>query len=491
MKRSILFMLFIIYIAAEEQVFAQADSLMHYLTVAAENNPALRVEFLNYRASLEKIPQAGAIPDPQLEMGFFLKPMEIIDGKQVADFKLMQMFPWFGTRRAARSEMAEMARMSYEQFRQKRENLFFDVKSAWWGLQNLQQQLTNIGENKVLLTSLKTLALQRFASPLTQGVSNSGGAARNMSATTSLPPAGGMSSEMGGMATTGATGVMANPSSSGAQTSSGMGKMPGSSGMTAGSQGGMSNVLRIDMELNELLNEEQAILSQITSATAKFNTLLNRSADEVIVLPDTITQLAFSVDNSSMLEAIRRQNPMLSMATAEAAAYEAKLRMDKRMGLPMIGIGLQYSVISKRMAMGIPTTDMNGKDMLMPMLSLTIPLYRNKYRAQQNESRLMREAAADKYQSALNDLTAEYLSVREQLANAQRKITLYEQQRQLALVTYQLAVNEFAAGIGSIANVLDVERQLLDYKLKRSEAVATYNTVIAMIENLLSDTQTE
>lgn len=312
-----------------------------------------------------------------------------------------------------------------------------------------------------------------------------------MSATTSLPPAGGMSSEMGGMATTGATGVMANPSSSGAQTSSGMGKMPGSSGMTAGSQGGMSNVLRIDMELNELLNEEQAILSQITSATAKFNTLLNRSADEVIVLPDTITQLAFSVDNSSMLEAIRRQNPMLSMATAEAAAYEAKLRMDKRMGLPMIGIGLQYSVISKRMAMGIPTTDMNGKDMLMPMLSLTIPLYRNKYRAQQNESRLMREAAADKYQSALNDLTAEYLSVREQLANAQRKITLYEQQRQLALVTYQLAVNEFAAGIGSIANVLDVERQLLDYKLKRSEAVATYNTVIAMIENLLSDTQTE
>ena len=267
--------------------------------------------------------------------------------------------------------------------------------------------------------------------------------------------------------------------------------MPGSSGMTAGSQGGMSNVLRIDMELNELLNEEQAILSQITSATAKFNTLLNRSADEVIVLPDTITQLAFSVDNSSMLEAIRRQNPMLSMATAEAAAYEAKLRMDKRMGLPMIGIGLQYSVISKRMAMGIPTTDMNGKDMLMPMLSLTIPLYRNKYRAQQNESRLMREAAADKYQSALNDLTAEYLSVREQLANAQRKITLYEQQRQLALVTYQLAVNEFAAGIGSIANVLDVERQLLDYKLKRSEAVATYNTVIAMIENLLSDTQTE
>jgi len=45
--------------------------------------------------------------------------------------------------------------------------------------------------------------------------------------------------------------------------------------------------------------------------------------------------------------------------------------------------------------------------------------------------------------------------------------------------------------MSSISNVLDIERQLLEYKFKRSSAVATYNTVVAMIENLLSEPQNE
>lgn len=94
------------------------DSLSYYLETAARNNPSVNSSFALYKASLEKIPQAGAFSDPELEMGFFFKPMEQLSGKQVADFTLMQMFPWFGTRKAARSEATEMARMAYEQFRE-------------------------------------------------------------------------------------------------------------------------------------------------------------------------------------------------------------------------------------------------------------------------------------------------------------------------------------------------------------------------------------
>ena len=92
------------------------DSLSHYLEQAARSNPQVNADFMLYKASLEKIPQAGAFADPELEIGFFVKPMETLMGKQIADFTLMQMFPWFGTRKAARSEASEMARMAYEQF---------------------------------------------------------------------------------------------------------------------------------------------------------------------------------------------------------------------------------------------------------------------------------------------------------------------------------------------------------------------------------------
>jgi hypothetical protein len=69
------------------------DSLNSYLKMAAMNNPGVKADFLAYKASLQKIPQMGAYEDPQLEMGLFLEPMTIVDGRQVAEFKLMQMFP--------------------------------------------------------------------------------------------------------------------------------------------------------------------------------------------------------------------------------------------------------------------------------------------------------------------------------------------------------------------------------------------------------------
>ncbi|MDP4269908.1 MAG: transporter, partial [Bacteroidota bacterium] len=72
------------------------DSLSLYLSMAAKNNPAVLQKFTEYKAALQKVPQVGSLPDPELNVGVFLSPMELIGGNQVADIKLMQMFPWFG-----------------------------------------------------------------------------------------------------------------------------------------------------------------------------------------------------------------------------------------------------------------------------------------------------------------------------------------------------------------------------------------------------------
>lgn len=146
------------------------DSLSYYLETAARNNPSVNSSFALYKASLEKIPQAGAFSDPELEMGFFFKPMEQLSGKQVADFTLMQMFPWFGTRKAARSEATEMARMAYEQFRESRNNLFYEVKSQWYQLNNLNEQYKNTAANLALLKQLEQLALNRYTASSSPGV---------------------------------------------------------------------------------------------------------------------------------------------------------------------------------------------------------------------------------------------------------------------------------------------------------------------------------
>ena len=46
----------------------------------------------------------------------------------------------------------------------------------------------------------------------------------------------------------------------------------------------------------------------------------------------------------------------------------------------MVGIGLNYSLISKS---EMSASSMNGKDMMMPMVTVTFPIYRKKYNAMQ------------------------------------------------------------------------------------------------------------
>ena len=461
----------------------QADSLAWYLETAARNNPLVNSNFALYKASLEKISQAGAYEDPELDIGVFVKPMETLSGKQIADFTLMQMFPWFGTRKAARNEATEMSRMAYEQFREARNNLFYEVKSQWYQLCNLNEQYKNTQANLALLEQLEKLALNRYSAPSANAPAST---VPPITGNVVTPPAsnGNSMDNMGGMGSS----TQATPQGSPAGNASvqGMASGPmGSSMGTGSSSGTMSDVLRIQIEKAELQNNLELIVSNRTAAEARFNALLNRRQDMRVAVPDSLRQLHFLIDDQAMTDSIITANPMLSMLEAEANAYRAKAEMDKKMSYPMFGIGLQYSLVGKSNN-SMVMDNMNGMDMVMPMFKISIPIFRKKYQAQQKESRHYRQASELKYENTLNQLQSEYQTVKQQLADASRKIALYQKQQELSLSTWQLIVREFSAGTTSLTDVIQVERQLLDYRLKKSEAIAEYNTRIAGMEKLVA-----
>lgn len=397
------------------------DSVEHYIELAGRNNPRIKSDFLKYKSSLQRIPQAGAYPDPTLDIGFFLKPMDIIDGKQVADFKLMQMFPWFGTRKAARTEAEQMAKVAYEEFRVSVNDLYLDVYTKWYELSSLQQQLKNSKENKALLLQLEKLAERKFSSP----------------------------------------------------TNSPMG-------------GGMSDVLRIQLEIAELDNTIISIESELSAKKTAFNALLNLPAQNQIIVPDTIIQTPYIFNVAVVMEQITNGNPMLKMIVEEELAYKAKAEADKKMSYPTLGIGVQYSLINKRNDMLLPVSDMNGMDMFMPMVSISLPLSRGKYKAQQKESELAVLSTIEKYEDTRNSLEAQVYQVKYELDDAARKVELYNKQTELAQTTYKLLVQEFVSGRSDLTNLIQVHRQLIEYTFKKAEATAQYNTVVASIRSLIS-----
>ncbi len=151
-------------------VVSAQDELNDYLITAARNNPALKAKFNEYNATLEKIPQVGTLPDPQLTIGYFIMPVETKNGPQHAKISLSQMFPWFGTLNSKEDVFVNAAKAKYEDFEEAKSNLFFEVKSAYYDLYFIQKGIDITLDNIRILESFKSLALIKIQAGKASGV---------------------------------------------------------------------------------------------------------------------------------------------------------------------------------------------------------------------------------------------------------------------------------------------------------------------------------
>lgn len=165
---------------------------MSYLEISAKNNPAVLQKYYEYQAALQKVPQVGSLPDPELSVGIFLSPMELVSGNQVADIRLMQMFPWFGVLKSGKDEMSLMANAKFESFRDAKLQTYFDVERTWYELFKLNQNIAISEKNLDILKSLERLSIAKFQASAKGGASSSSNSNVGISSTTTA--SGGMQS---------------------------------------------------------------------------------------------------------------------------------------------------------------------------------------------------------------------------------------------------------------------------------------------------------
>jgi outer membrane protein TolC len=469
--RNIIIIVFLLLFYAP--VIGQATdslSLNDYLEIAAENNPELKSTFIQYLAALEKVPQVGALPDPQATFGFFIQPMAIVAGSQVGNIQLMQMFPWFGTLNVAKDEASEMANGKYEVFVALKADLFYRVKVNWWNLMKIDREIILVRENIELLESLEKLVMIKFQSPSTGGSSSqtSGNSPMNSPSATSANTSGNGMSAMQG----------ATSPSSGGNTA-----MESSSGNMNSAPTGLQDVLRVKMEILDQKNKLALLTDQRRTSTTSFNALLNRDLTTRIQISDSLMVQTINTDQLAIADSILSNNPMLAMLDNEVASYHLMEQKAKKMGLPMLGVGLNYMINQKRAG---SISDMNGKDMLMPMFTVTIPIYRAKYNAMQNEARYMQESGNEQINELKNDLMVQYQTFLQNLDDAKRRIDLYQEQEDLARKTTDLLLSDFSTTGANYEEVLRMQYKVLDYGFKHVEALTDYNSALALAEKLMN-----
>ncbi|HRW70291.1 TolC family protein [Lentimicrobium sp.] len=249
-------------------------------------------------------------------------------------------------------------------------------------------------------------------------------------------------------------------------------------------KGAMVDVLRVDIMLKDAATNLSILEQKKKPLETRFNKLLNRQEDETIIVQDSlyVENLPVTYRRDSLLTS----NPLLDELDLKIKASEAQELAATKQGMPKIGVGLDYVIVGQRTDMSVLD---NGQDVLMPMVTMSLPIFRGKYKAAQKEAQLMQESYALQKEDAVNRLTSTYEMIWFEIQKQLDQIILYEEQ----IITSQQSLNLLFTAYGNsgkdFEEVLRMQQQILKYQKMKATALSDYNIAIAELDYITAKTK--
>ncbi len=243
--------------------------------------------------------------------------------------------------------------------------------------------------------------------------------------------------------------------------------------------GSMVDVVRVDIILDDIQTDLKILTEKRTALLAQLNKLVNLPSDTELIIKDSlIPDLGLPIHTTdSMLE----NNPKLIEIDKKISAWQQQGVASKKQGLPKFGIGLNYTIIDERTDMDVPG---NGKDAIMPMVSISLPIYRKKYKAAFKESELMQSSLQDMRKDLNNDLISGYEMAYYDLSRALDEYKLFSSQLEKTNQASNLLMAAYSNSGKDFEEVLRMQQLNFKYKINTSTAVKNYFIAKAKLEYL-------
>lgn len=237
---------------------------------------------------------------------------------------------------------------------------------------------------------------------------------------------------------------------------------------------------RIEMETGDLENQLALLIDTQYFLEVMFNNLLNVEREQKVLTPEVLWTVDISLSKGQVLDSIQANNHQLLVLSLQQEALTYKKELAHKQGAPNFSIGLDYTFI------GQGENNMAGTDAFMfPMIGISIPLYRNKYRAMVNEVVYLQEAKEFEKADKINLLITILENVWKEYKDADRRLRLYISQLELANQSLNLLETEYATGNKNFEEILRMERKVLKYGLELEKARSDKQAAISFINYLM------
>jgi len=237
---------------------------------------------------------------------------------------------------------------------------------------------------------------------------------------------------------------------------------------------------RIEMELGDLENQLALLIDRQYVLELMFNNLLNTEREQKVLTPEVLWTVDISFSKEQVLDSMQAHNHQLLVISLQNEALAYRKELAGKQGRPNFSIGLDYTLI------GQGENNLAGTDaFVFPMIGISVPLYRNKYRAMVNEVVFLQEAKEFELSDKINILETILEKAWKEYLDADRRILLYISQRELANQSLNLLETEYATGNKYFEEILRMERKVLKYGLELEKARSDKQAAISFINYLM------
>ena len=228
------------------------------------------------------------------------------------------------------------------------------------------------------------------------------------------------------------------------------------------------DVLRLQIRKNETQQLFDVLTEQNVAEATNFNKLLNRSEDLKIAIKG---ELNIPNENFIVITENLALHPELLKYDKLYQSIEQSELLNKKESSPMIGFGLDYINVDKRSNMSF---DDNGKDIIMPMISVSIPIFNKKYTSKTKQHKLVQQEIKAKKNSRLNTLIIMLDRAVKNSNSAKISYKTNTENLKQAKNAETILVKSYETGMIDFKDILDVQELQLKFQINQIESIKEY-----------------
>jgi cobalt-zinc-cadmium efflux system outer membrane protein len=243
------------------------------------------------------------------------------------------------------------------------------------------------------------------------------------------------------------------------------------------------DIVRAQVELAKLEDVLKSLRELRSPTVARLNAALNRPADASLPWPQKPPPKQVVLEKEKIIELLIQSNPQLAALDWQTEAARANLALAKKRFYPNIGVGVD--VIQTDNAL-MPNVRDSGKDPVILMFSVNIPLWHDSYKAGERQAQAELQKTQQQKVETENRIIAQTIRVLYDIEDAQRKVRLYgDILVAKAQELVEASESAYKAGNVDFLSLIDAQRMLLKYQLDCERALTDREQRIAELEMLV------